>query len=119
MTPLVFPHTSAPDHEGDDINEKIEWYGRIQIEHGLSTVWSDFSVYDFNKVPFPEAKSMAYQYMRSGWGEDNDAPVPANATWLDLWKVANELVLHSRDLHHIFVERLELQGSVLVLMCGS
>ena len=119
-TPLVrndIPEYGSPDWEhywDDNSTEVMMWVDALKTEHELVGVWSLWEVRDFNAVPFPNAFLVEYQQFTIS--------VKKGSTWLDLWKVAGELIKLSNDYHHIFVENFEPQDevkSVLRLVCGS
>jgi hypothetical protein len=101
----------------DNSNKVIDWLDAIAQEHGIeSSVWSMWNFRDFTAIPFPGITRMKYD---GSWGEPCGTNVPENATWLDLWKAADALIKKSGDDHHIFIELMYVDDSVITFSCGS
>ena len=79
-------------------------------------MWSMWEVRDFTEVLFPGATFVDYNM---NWGEPISVQIPENATWLDLWRAADQAIIKSGDDHHIFVEKFIKSGSHLNLVTGS
>lgn len=98
----------------------MDWLNEIGGQQGIKvSVWSLWDVRDFTKVPFPGCTKLVYD---GGWGEPGSVTIPENATWVDLWKAAEQLIIKSDsdDLHHVFIEKYELQEpGVVTFWCGS
>jgi hypothetical protein len=112
----VFTKNSTND---DELDQRIDFYGEIQENLGLQTIWSIFTVDDFRKVPFPEAEVITY---KGGWGRSGSIWLETWATWEDLWIAADKLIVQSGDLHHIFIERISRSKddpTELVIETGS
>ncbi len=97
-------------------DDLMKWLDQLQCENVLGCVWSLWEVRDFTEVPFPYATQVEYS---ANFGDSVSVNIPENATWLDLWKAADECIVKSEDGHHLFVERFIPRGTVLELRTGS
>ena len=120
MTELTRPDIPAEGSENwweKGFDEAMDWYNAISKEHKMYGVWSLFEVRDFTEVPFPNARTLTYSVH---WGQKPvDVELPANPTWLDLWKAAGLAIKHSGDGHHVFIEAFHDTGTNLELVTGS
>jgi hypothetical protein len=91
----------------------------MQRELGLWSIWSMYEVIDtMREVPFPGAVRMQYD-VDDYWGTSQTGIIPLDANWIDLWRVADTLMLASGDKHHQFIEEIKREGDTLLLSCGS
>jgi hypothetical protein len=92
-----------------------------QDELGLWAIWSCYNVDDeptnWSEVPFPDMVELQYE------GPNGlQKRYVTDLTWEGLYKVADELMLASGDLHHQFVELFapnKGERGVYTLWCGS
>lgn len=71
---------------------------------------------------YPVPVKRLYYTNESGWGNPGSMDLPDNATYFDIFKVANNLIVKSGDTHHIFLERLNAinkKPDCYVLSLGS
>lgn len=100
-----------------DKRDLIEWYDKVSTANNLSGVWSIFEVTDFTAVPFANVDCVVYT---EHWGDDPvRVDLPKNATWLDIWRAADQAIVESGDDHHVFIERLTPYHGDLLLQTGS
>ena len=97
-------------------DELIDWLDHVQSDNFLGCVWSLWNVRDFTEVPFPHSTMVEYS---ANFGDTVSVNILENATWLDLWKAADECIAKSGDRHHLFVEKFIQRGTVLELRTGS
>lgn len=101
----------------DGFDKKFDYYDRVKKDNGFKTIWSVYEVEDFNKKhPFEGYKILTYNV---NFGQKAMAEIKGK-TWLDLYEAANECIVESEDLHHIFIEgfRVNKEGK-LELITGS
>lgn len=122
------PAISNPINKEEDwegmYEQRSNYYEEIANKLRINfSIWSNFDVVDFNKVPFPEVKKLRYDYVRYKYGNDvADRDVIQPATWAVLWKLADEMMRTSRDEHHVFIEafyRDKEDPSLLIFSTGS
>lgn len=104
---------SVYKQEREMFDLKHNYYSKIQTANNFESIWSIYEVDSLEADhPFREAKEVRYH----GLSKEIEGP-----TWLDLYRVADSLVLESEDLHHVFIEnfRPTKNGNVLVLQTGS
>jgi hypothetical protein len=102
-----------------EMKKRVEMYDRIREENDLDIVWEIMGVEDFTKVPYPSCKVLSYK-PGAYWGQAVELKIPANATWLDLWRLAEQAIRKSGDMQHYFIELFKVQGDgVLELFTGS
>lgn len=85
----------------DEISEKINYFEKIRQENDFVSVWSIFEVEDINSKHFLNSGSRMRIYYE-GAALDIEGK-----TWLDVWRIADELIKMSGDFHHIFIEKIE------------
>lgn len=100
----------------DIIDDVVSWLDQLQDDNFLGCAWSLWEVRDFTEVPFPHATMVEY---RTNFGDPVFVNIIENATWLDLWKAADECIAKSGDRHHPFVEKFIQRGTILELHTGS
>lgn len=84
----------------------------MRVKHNLITYWSvrkGGQPFDLNELVPAGWKSVAYT-VESANGHTGSLPIPANTTYLELWKMTDELVRKSEDTHHVFIEGFIPQG---------
>jgi hypothetical protein len=98
---------------------------KFQDQYGFQTFWSfhENELCDFEKNhPYIGATTLTYEMYFT-----NDEMVPLTVDikgpkWVDLWRASNELVIKSKDLHHVFIEDfiiLSIDPMTLSLRTGS
>lgn len=91
--------------EDDEFDKKMEGFEKIQDKHKLWSIWSEYDISpkDMNK-PFSDkpVKSLSYE----SWGPTQKMKVGKIATWLDMWKIADQVMKLSGDQHHQFIEAI-------------
>ncbi len=97
---VLKPHYAAENDAWEKEQEKIN---KIQEENKIRSIWSVSKVKsdDMNKKT-PEISEIIYE----SWGptQVHKFDKPKKITWLDFWKIADELIMKSGDDHHVFVE---------------
>ncbi len=109
----------AYEEEAAEYQRSWDVCQRLSEDHGFSSIWSIHEVKDFTEVPFPEARAVTYT---QHWGKPVDVLLPANPTWLDLWKAADVLIKRSGDSHHVYIEDFKPRKEnsfILELSTGS
>lgn len=88
-------------------------------ENHFSSVWSVETVQakDMNSLCPHRIKKITYE----SFGKPQSIKITqTNLTWLDIWKICDELMSKSGDTHHIFIEDLiEDKKGVFSLSTGS
>lgn len=109
-------------------DRQMDLYEKLRRQHGYLSIWSNYTVEDFNDVPFPDIKEVIYQaYWPHGdlyFDEDEVRKLTylamGDITWADLWKISEYLINKSGDTHHIFIESFQdLGNGVYELWTGS
>ena len=88
------------DTEDDAWDKNYNKLCEISDKNKFKTVWSisEVSAEQIeNKFP-SNIKQLSYK------GQSINFNKSKNVSWLDLWKVADQLILRSEDDHHIFIE---------------
>lgn len=89
--------------EENDFDRKMNGFGKLQDKHKLWSIWSEYKISpsdmkkDFSDKP---VESLSYE----SWGPTQSVKVGKISTWLDMWKVADQIMKLSGDTHHQFVE---------------
>lgn len=78
-----------------EFDRKYTFYDSIAKANNLKTVWSDFSIEDFNQV-FGFISDLKYLEVC--------LEVNKEVTYLELWKLAEKLILITDDWGHYFIE---------------
>lgn len=115
---LIRNALARPMKERDDESDRrSRHYKRMQEILKVGSIWSMYEVeYLEDKLPY-NATDLEYQ------GHSMD--ISHCKTWIDLWEVADELMIKSGDRHHIFIEGFHEvdsgtgAGKVLELQTGS
>lgn len=91
--------------EDDAFDKKMDEFGKIQDKNKLWAIWSEYDISpkDMNK-PFSEkpVESLTYE----SWGPTQKMKVGKIATWLEMWKIADQVMRLSGDQHHQFIEAI-------------
>lgn len=112
----LFKKPNATDN--DELYSKIDYFKEIKNENNFVSTWSMFEVDDINdKHSYQNASEVVYEYH---FGVENTRSKINGDTWLDLYKSAEECIVKSDDLHHIFIEGFVDNGNgTLSLITGS
>ena len=82
----------------------------------LAAVWSIPGVKDFSLPSrYTGVRRMRY---KTGNGVFT-LNIPSEPTWQELYVAANELIMSSGDMHHVFIEDFIQEDDVLTLSTGS
>ncbi len=103
----------AYDQDNSSFDLKMDYYREFQRDHGLETIWSvyELPVHGFLRDhPFPSDAFVVYK--------DQHCAIYGQ-TWADVYRAADQCILNSGDLHHIFIENFELWGKEVRLTTGS
>lgn len=83
-------------------------YDEVSKQHGFKTVWSVYEVTNLYSLFEPVATHVLY---KNHWGE-SEVLVPIKGTsWVDVWIAAEQAILNSGDMHHIFIEAFKLNDN--------
>ena len=101
-----------PIREEDDVawEKNQEALDEISNSNKFRTVWSMTEVTSEQMSELtPPIKEIVYE----SWGptQKHTFDKPTQITWLEVWKIADQLINLSGDTHHIFIESLEAQGT--------
>lgn len=98
--------------DNEEIKRKIEYFGKVQETNNFISVWSMFEINDiYSKHYLNDFDYISY--------EGNTIKLDGE-TWLDIWRIADELIRKSGDFHHIFIENIhEDENNILTLSTGS
>lgn len=107
------------DKDNEIFEENEDQLDKIRDENNFQTIWSVSEVLakDLNKkMPF-KIGTIYYE----SWGKEVKREINKKITWLEAWRVAEELILSSGDTHHIFIEdfHLDKDKGVVKLSTGS
>jgi hypothetical protein len=85
---------------------------------------SEWSMSKIKASDMNKKTSTMKKIVYNSWGETqvHTFKRPQKITWLELWKIADELITKSGDSHHMFIESLyesEAEPQVLNLSTGS
>jgi hypothetical protein len=93
-------------------------FRNVRAAIGAEACWSIPEVVDFTEIAVPNfIQNVRY----TNYG-DSDVSVPVgkyNLTWLELFKIGDQLIRESGDLHHVYIESFEQEGNDLLLYTGS
>lgn len=100
------------NEENETQDKKIEYFEQISKDHKIkNSTWSIFEIDDINQAVGTVQKIV--------YGNVEIVLDKENATWLDLWKAADDLIVKSKT-HHYFIEGFEAKGfGVYELVTGS
>ena len=91
--------------ENEDWDKNWKALEEIKSENKLRSVWSISKVKadDLNSKT-PVIEEISYE----SWGPEqvHKFDKPVKITWLEFWKIADNLIKNSQDDHHIFIEQL-------------
>jgi hypothetical protein len=83
------------------------------------SIWAIEEVDNFDAVPYPHAHTLLYEDPLDDEGNISVALQP-NATWLELWRAADNAIRRSNDADHIYIEFLGCDDDGIVrLITGS
>lgn len=104
------------DHEAYSV--KSNYYTEFAEQQGLRSVWSVFSVEDFQEEhPYKGADLLVYE---DHWGENPVQVAIEGPLWGDLFRAADVVIKASGDSHHVFIEGFKaVSPKVLHLTTGS
>lgn len=91
------------EKEEKSFDKKMEGFGKLQDKHKLWSIWSEYDISPSDmKKPFSDkpVESLTYE----SWGPTQQVKVGKIATWLEMWKVADQIMKLSGDTHHQFIE---------------
>jgi hypothetical protein len=112
----------AQDHEV--FERQFDYFRQVQEANRFLAKWSLYDETDKGSfdLPHPYAGATHVVYCQH-WGTTGNVEVPIlGATWLDLYRAADEAIERSNDTHHIFIERfdpVEDKPGYLGLVTGS
>ena len=97
---------------------KHNYFANLRDEHKFESILSMYEVENINDQPnFEGCRSMLYT---NHWGKPAEVELPSGEhTWLDLWKAAEQCIVLSEDLHHVFIEGFKQKDGKLELITGS
>jgi hypothetical protein len=90
--------------------EKSERFNRYRDDNGLRSTWSIFEVDLESDHPFEQHTLLYYK----GCVVNIDG-----CKWLDLYRVADQVINKSGDHHHLFIEDFFVEDGELTLITGS
>lgn len=91
------------DEEEDDFDTEYSALSEIADKNNFMSVWST----DIKSKQMQEKMPKAMSLMSYNTGEHvytQKLPRTKKLTWLEVWKIADELMRTSGDDHHIFIE---------------
>jgi hypothetical protein len=101
----------AYNQDHDAFDKKMDHYDSFRTKFNLSAIWNVYEVNDLNEPhPYVTATKVCYA---------GECMPLSGARWLDLYLIANCLIVESGDLHHIFIEGFRLENDSLILGTGS
>lgn len=91
--------------EDNEFDKKMEGFEKIQDKHKLWSIWSEYSISpnEMNKAfSNSPVESLSYE----SWGPKQQMKVGKIASWLEMWKIADQVMRLSGDRHHQFIEAI-------------
>jgi len=109
-----------------DDNSYFAYCDKIAATNHFETIWSISDIDLEAPHPFANAKFVRYKtsYFWRDFSHENETDIILRKaipgpTWLDLWRVANALIIETGDLHHIYIEAFAPSDDSLNLITGS
>lgn len=112
---------NAYDESTDQTSSKMEYWNEIQSRHGFVGIWSNFKIpaRSFIRRQHTDITNVVYKDIN---GEQFAVSIEGDSI-LDLYRAANEAIVKSGDMHHVFIESFkpgEYKGQqALFMTCGS
>lgn len=110
----------------DNFKQIMDYWYNVRDEHKFKAIWS---IYNTHKTDIPNCLDhhplnpqarLVYKASHGNWGQDVESETTLGATWLDLYKVANDLIERSGDSHHQFIEGFrKIDDNTYSLVTGS
>ena len=101
----------APAYAQDSAAFDRQWgyFDQVRSDNKFRAKWSLYDETDRGSFDLPHPYTGATHVVyNQHWGTTSDIEVPIlGATWLDLYRAANEAIERSNDTHHIFIEFFE------------
>ena len=106
--------------ENDPIMKKISAFNQIGRQHDFVSQWSILDVTTDMECLHGKPLDRPLRYKNSWYNFDVVVDM-VGPTWLDLWRTADNAIRESGDMHHIFIESIELNEdrTEYVLVTGS
>jgi hypothetical protein len=118
--PLILANPIREENGGIEFEQMADFTDGVSKILGIeNSVWSNDDCTDFTAIPFPDARILEYD---GGWGKacEKRFTQTTGPTWAQIWKAADELIKESDDLHHIYIESVELnKDGHIEFSCGS
>ncbi len=93
------------DQEEKSFDKKMDGFGKLQEKHKLWSIWSEYKISPSDmKKPFSDkpVESLSYE----SWGPTQKVKLGKIVTWLEMWKIADQVMKLSGDGHHQFIEAI-------------
>lgn len=110
LTDLISTVSEVFKKEEDNLakafDKKMHGFGKIQEKNNLWSVWSDYYISPSDmKKNFSDKPVLSISY--ESWGPTQKMKIGKVASWLDMWKAAEQLMKLSGDEHHQFIESFD------------
>lgn len=96
------------DAEAVASDNEYKALSNLASENNLHSIWSMSSVKSsqMNEICSLKIKKITYE----SWGATQTRDIKGKLTWLEVWKVADEMMRASGDGHHVFIEGFDDLG---------
>lgn len=111
---IIQPTIEAQDKQ---LDLNIEEFSKIQQNNDLFSIWSYFDIEPKElgkKHSFKNLKSISYYNITIEFDLKTKPK-----TWLELWKISDQLMRQSADTHHCFLEGWTHKDGNLKIITGS
>ena len=95
--------------------KRIGYASDIRNKHEFQSIWSGCDIKFNTKHNLPHSTIIYSKH----WGKPVEVEIAGN-TWLDVYKAADECIIKSGDMHHIFIEDFRpTKDGKMELLTGS
>lgn len=116
---MTLKYLNEVTEDDDSYGNYLDWLNKVGDSIGIvETNWAAYDHnLDFHEVAFPATVKRIYH----PWVSDCYVSLKHNATWLDVWKQCEKLIIKSGDLSHYFIEDFTIRsdGKAVTFFAGS
>ena len=104
------------DQIGDQVTAYIKEHRSISIEYKDLVYFSAYGDdYENNLNDIAVEGRMVFIEEETDYSERYVSPVLENPTWIELCLRANDMINKTGDLHHVFLENIEINNSIFTV----
>lgn len=108
----------------DSWEKQMDYHNAYGKGLGFETVWSIYDEDGYGEIkfgnPHPFGENAVIRHKCDVFGPYNELVEIKGKNWGDVWLAANEAIIRSGDLHHIFIEGFDLnEAGELEMFTGS